>query len=239
MSTGSLQDVIVNNISRWVYGNVNTCIPAEIISVDLLESDQIITAQPVINNVREDGVILELPPVTCPVQFPSGGGGIISFPIQVGDVVTLVFSMSSLDNWLSGLGERVTPSDRRKYAFTDAIAFPSLYTPNTTLNPSQDDVEIKFNGSSFKLKADKSGNGVELTTNADVTINCVNANINASSKVTIDTPEAEFTADVTIGGNLEVTGTSTAADHDSGGVSGNSHVHGGVQSGGSNTAPPT
>jgi len=44
---------------------------------------------------------------------------------------------------------------------------------------------------------------------------------------------------VDIDGNLDITGDSTASDHISGSISGNSHVHGGVQSGGSNTAGPS
>jgi phage baseplate assembly protein V len=46
--------------------------------------------------------------------------------------------------------------------------------------------------------------------------------------------------DVAITGNVDVTGTVTASDDViGGGISLNSHTHGGVQSGGSNTAPPS
>lgn len=49
-----------------------------------------------------------------------------------------------------------------------------------------------------------------------------------------------ITGDIAITGNVDVTGTVTASDDVvGGGISLNSHIHGGVQSGGSNTSTPS
>ena len=48
----------------------------------------------------------------------------------------------------------------------------------------------------------------------------------------------EISANVKINGELEVTGTSTASDHISDGISGKNHLHGEVQSGNSKTGVP-
>jgi phage baseplate assembly protein gpV len=232
MAAPNLQDTILKNVKRWVFENMHTTLPAKVLEVGKFESGQLITVQPVLDKMDSDGIVTQLPSVTCPIQYPSGGGGIISFPIAVGDTVSLQFSMMSL---------------RRKFSYTDAIAIPGLYTVQSNLSPNPLDVEVKFNGSSLKLQSDESGKGVDITTDADVTItatgnvvvNCTEATINASTSVTVDTPIATFTTDVQVDGALVVTGTSTASDHLSGGKSGLSHVHGGVTSGGSSTAPPT
>jgi phage baseplate assembly protein V len=79
----------------------------------------------------------------------------------------------------------------------------------------------------------------------------------AKSKISFESPEGEFSGNLTIkgnasiegdttmggnasvGGDASITGTSTAADHISGAVSGKSHVHSGVTSGGGSTAGPS
>lgn len=50
--------------------------------------------------------------------------------------------------------------------------------------------------------------------------------------------DIEISANVKINGDLEVSGTSTAEDHISSGISGKDHVHGGVQSGTGQTGVP-
>ena len=71
--------------------------------------------------------------------------------------------------------------------------------------------------------------------------------INAPSKMTVTSPETEFTGNVTIAGtttmqsdasvdgNIDITGISSAADHDSDGISGKEHIH---AHGTPNTGPP-
>jgi len=70
---------------------------------------------------------------------------------------------------------------------------------------------------------------IEITGDVNLT---VNGNVNLVAQTT------NVTGNVNIDGDLTVTGDSTATDHISGGISGNSHVHGGVQSGGSTTLVP-
>ena len=55
----------------------------------------------------------------------------------------------------------------------------------------------------------------------------------APNKLTVTSPSATFSGNVTMAGNLSVTGDANIS-----GISFNSHVHGGVQSGGSDTSTP-
>lgn len=61
-----------------------------------------------------------------PVCFPRGGGYFVSFPIQPGDYVLLVFADRSLDRWLAS-GGIVDPIDLRRHAAADAIAIPGVF----------------------------------------------------------------------------------------------------------------
>lgn len=74
-----------------------------------------------------DRVTERLPVVTnVPVMFPGAGPWRLTFPIEVGDTVLLVFSSSSLDRWLARGGE-VDPEDARHHHISDAVAITGLF----------------------------------------------------------------------------------------------------------------
>src|SRR5690606_33082216 len=55
-----------------------------------------------------------------------GSGGFrVTFPVDAGDEVLLIFSESALDAWLTYGGE-VDPVDDRRFSLSDAIAIPGL-----------------------------------------------------------------------------------------------------------------
>ena len=60
-----------------------------------------------------------------PVVFQGAGGFRVTFPVQPGDTVLLVFAERSIDRWISQGGE-VDPVDLRQHALADAIAVPGL-----------------------------------------------------------------------------------------------------------------
>lgn len=77
-----------------------------------------------------------MPVVPCvPVVFPAAGGFSVTFPVEVGDTVLLVFASQSLDNWLFSDGRDTDPDDPRRHGLTDAIALPGL-RPFTQALPS-------------------------------------------------------------------------------------------------------
>lgn len=94
----------------------------------------------------------------------------------------------------------------------------------------------------------------ELTINCvgDVTVICQNANVEASTKVTLDTPDVEVTGNLTVGGAIDATGnmstsgtieatgdiTSSSGDVVATTISLKTHIHPGVQPGGGSTGTP-
>ena len=150
-----MENIIKRLIEAHIRQNVSTAIPAKVVSVTSLNSKQVIDAIPLVNRVYEDNTVLEPATLTdIPLVFPSAGGGVLSFPIAVGDTVLLVYSMRSIDEWSSSDGSAQTPRDSRHFSRSDAIAIPGLYTDSTHLQPNTTDVELKFSGSSVKIKPD-------------------------------------------------------------------------------------
>jgi hypothetical protein len=147
-----------------------------------------------------------------PIIFPSGGGGILSFPIKTGDKVLLCFSMMSLDKWKEkGAG---VCGDSRMHSNSDAVAIAGLFNLSSNLDPNADDVELKAFGST-----------VTLLSSGDI-------QLKPAGKTIVD-------SDLDVTGDINCSKTVTGAtDCVGGGKSLKGHKHGGVQSGGSQTTPP-
>ena len=85
---------------------------------------------------------------------PSAGGGLLSFPVQIGDTVWLEFSMRNIEEWLEGDGSSVTEPTQRMHDMSDAVAVVGLYTKNSHLQPDPTDVVLKFKDNKLVLKED-------------------------------------------------------------------------------------
>lgn len=147
-----------------------------------------------------------------------------------------------------------TPDDFRAYNINDAIAIPGLFAFEEGFPIEVDALNIQNNDSYVRIMDDggitiNSSNDVivESATTLDVdsvgviTVNGdADINVTSGADVTIN-----VTGTMTINGNLQVNGTIDATQDITGqqdvvasGTSLNSHVHGGVQTGGSNTTGP-
>lgn len=148
MANSEFSDIVLRLVSQFADDHVNTSMPAKVTGVDRLGTDQTIDVMPMINDSFNDGTNVEFPPIyDVPLIFPSAGGGLLSFPIAVGDTVLLIFSQKSLDEWMESRSfgnTGFTPADKRRYALNDAIAVAGLYTKHTNLTPNTKDVELKF-----------------------------------------------------------------------------------------------
>lgn len=78
-----------------------------------------------------------------PVNFPSGGGMLMTFPLEAGDEVTVVFMSRCLDGWWQSGGVQNQP-DLRMHHLSDGIAFPGPRSvPKVVPNISLDSVQIR------------------------------------------------------------------------------------------------
>jgi hypothetical protein len=145
-----------------------TQLPAVVTDVSKYQSQNIISVKPVIDFMFSDGQVSECPEIfNVPVINPSAGGGLLSFPIQVGDTVLVEFSMRSIETWLEGSGESVTEPTMRTHDMSDGMAIIGLYTKSSHLSPDPKDVVLKFKDNSIRLKDD--GN-VEIITKSKYSV---------------------------------------------------------------------
>lgn len=151
----SITDVIKSQINN-VIPDIYTCLPAAVTNVYVNGSATVIDAQPLIDYRFSDGTSIVRP--ICegvPIQWPSGGGASLTFPIKTGDMVLLVYCMNSLDEWKHSDGTNtITPMHKRYHDSADVIAIPGLFT--TVKHPTQENatsVVLKHNdGTSAKAK---------------------------------------------------------------------------------------
>jgi len=227
----SLFTVIQSHISK-LKDTLYTNSIGEIVAVNITgNSISSVDVRPSVNRLYNDGEERLKPVIhNVPVVFPSGGGGIISFPLSVGDTVLLVFGREDISNFLKDkrLGR---PATQRKFSINDAIAIPCLTPFSDTLNPSKDKVELKYKGSVVSI--DNEGN-VEVKSQSKVSVDAIGEVRVKSPTLVLDCPQ------VTIIGALNVTGNvSTDGDLITPIIpSLNTHKHGLIQTGTSLSGEP-
>ena len=216
-------------------------------------SDLRVTVKPVINELYADGVSEEhLDILSVPVLMPGGANTLISFPINPGDTVMLVFSQRSMDNFKIGNGQPTQPNDARKFQAEDAVAIPGLFPFTKSANkPSirkyphnpKTDLVIAHNlasGTEVMIQFKQSGDMI-VNTEQSVTVNCKTGVVNATESYTLNTPQLNINAtattwagNITHTGNYTQTGTSTFN-----GIVFATHKHIGVTPGSGTSGVPT
>jgi hypothetical protein len=113
---------------RAAVARVHTCLPGVVVSYD--RTKQSATVQPAVRGRYKDPstgelVTYQMPVIAnVPVAFPSGAGLSITWDLESGDPVTLVFAERSIDEWKTVGGSDATPRDVRRHDLSDAIAIP-------------------------------------------------------------------------------------------------------------------
>ena len=240
MTVEAIQDTLTSAFQSQM-NNIHTIIPCIVVAVRDDLNGQMVDIQPTINQKFQDGTVKERPVILgVPVSFQVSKTAGFTFPVEVGDTGTAMFSMRNMDTWKSGNGRAVTPSNFAKMDKGDAIFLPGIQPPGVAVNnPSKhvlthstkDTVVFQYLGgleSEVRLKADGS---VEInTSNMPVIINCSDATINASGglnlnaqTMTVDVPNITFIGNITHQGDYVQVGTYTLNS-----VNINLHRHTGV-----------
>lgn len=140
-----------------INGKLHTSIPAIVSKYDPVKVK--VEAQPIIKKLYEDGTELAYKAIPgVPVMFPRTNRFHMTYPLEVGDMVLLIFSERSIGNWLN-TDEEAIPGDDGKYSMNDAVAIPGLYAFNkgskikekNNLEIVLDNVTISTDGKDFKL----------------------------------------------------------------------------------------
>lgn len=149
--SATLADLLRLSTARSLL-DVHVSMPGRIESYDAGKQEA--SVQPLIKVALADGSEASLPVINhVPVVWPRGGGAILSFPLQSGDKVLLVFSERSLDEWLQQGGE-VAPADPRAHDLSDAVAIPGLYPFSEPGDADDRDALLRFRGGELRLSPD-------------------------------------------------------------------------------------
>ena len=155
--TDNLAKVLLQAIKSELF-EVHTCLPARIEKYD--ETTQKANVAPLLKKkYKFEDNPEDLPVITSvPVQWPSANAGaaFIHLPLKVGDLGMVVFSERSIDTWLAGEGDSVSPEDPRHHHLSDAIFIPGVLPFKKALTISNADNMILQNNN-MTIEIDPSG----------------------------------------------------------------------------------
>ena len=193
-NSNNLVDAIKNAIWHEIDNNLHTSIPAIVSKYN--PNGPTIEAQIAIKKLYDDDTLLSYKPIVeVPVVFPRTNRFRLTFPLEEGDTVLLVFSQSCLEKWLGLAGElakkETEPGEVRKFDITDAIAIPGLY-PDKQGSKIEDGTKLEIVFDDAKIVSD--GDEIEFTT-SKLKVNG-NVEINGDVEATGDVKGSEVTVGV-------------------------------------------
>ena len=205
---------LMNASFDYQTNNMYTALPGIVVSVKDNLNTLSVDVQPTINIRNKDNTIKERPVVlNVPVQMPSSRTAAITYPVNVGDPVLLIYTMRGMDTWKRGKGTNTTPSDFRKFDKRDCIAIPGIWPFSESINNPQvrvwqhdtGDVVVVNNIGSVENEVRLKKNGdVVINTNQNVEVNCNNATITAQENVDVICQNVTVDCDI-----AAVTGTAS------------------------------
>jgi hypothetical protein len=172
-----------------------------------------------------------------------------TFPIEVGDTGTAMFSMRNMDGWKAGNGRPASPMNFAKMDKSDAIFLPGIQPPGVAVNNpakhvlTHDPKDTVIFGNLGGVEAEvriKVDGSIEInTSNQPVIINCSDATINASNSInlnaqtmTVDVGNTTWIGDITYQSNITQVGNYTqTGTYVLSGININLHKHVGIQPG--------
>lgn len=207
--------------------NKYTIIPCIVVAVRDGLNGQMVDIQPTINQLEQDGTVKERAVIPgVPVSFQVSKKSGFTFPIEVGDTGTAMFSMRNMDGWKGGNGRPSSPTNFAKMDKSDAIFLPGIQPPGIAVNNpakhvlSHDTKDTVLFGNlggaeaEIRIKADGSigittSNMPVIINGSDVTVNATNSiNLNAQTMM-VDVPNITFIGNITHQGDYVQVGTYT------------------------------
>lgn len=208
--------------------NMYAALPVQVVSVQAagLAPVGFVDLQPLTQQVTIDGNMVSLPAVfNAPYFRLQGGTNAIIIDPAVGDIGIAVFSSRDTSGVKRERGKAATAS-LRMFSLSDGMYIGGILNAK----PEQ---YIQFDGS-----------GIAVYSPTAINLTAPTVTINAAQQTTVDTPLLVITGQMTQtgakGSGAQTSGglTNTGGTISSNGIVLESHVHGGVQSGGSNTGTP-
>ena len=129
--------------------DVHTCLPGLVETYD--PERRRARVRPAISLLAADGRTIPRPPIAdVPVVFPTGGGFALTFPLEPGDPVLLVYAQRGISDWKRT--HQLSPPDVDGFfSAKDAIAIPGFgrvgsWEPDHEITVSSSGIAIKTSG---------------------------------------------------------------------------------------------
>lgn len=227
--------------------NKYTIIPCIVVAVRDGLNGQMVDIQPTINQLEQDGTVKERAVIPgVPVSFQVSKKAGFTFPIEVGDTGTAMFSMRNMDGWKGGNGRPSSPTNFAKMDKSDAIFLPGIQPPGVAVNnpakhvlthDTKDTVLFANLGgveAEVRLRTDgsigiKTSNMPIIIEGSDVTVNAATSlNFNTPS-LTVDADNSLWIGNMTYQGNITQVGNYTqTGTYTLSGININLHKHLGI-----------
>lgn len=224
--------------------NMWTALPGVVTDVDL--EKMTVSVQPTIQGsiLNEDGTTtsVNLPLlVDVPICFPSGGGFTITFPVDEGDEVLVVFASRCIDAWWQSGGIQ-RPMEARMHDLSDGFAIIGPKSqPNVVGSISDSSVQVRNDAGTAYVEIDSTGK-VKLVAPAEIDITAPLVKITGAltvSSTIVATGGLTAATIATSGGGSASVGALSATSVTAGGVGLTTHHHSGVTTGGGVTGGPS
>ena len=240
MDINQLADSSYNNAALDFHGkqaNIWTSIPGVI--TEFFPLTQTASVRPAIQIKQFESQINNLAPIVtntdlpilldCPVQFPSGGGTTLTFPVNIGDECLIVFASRCIDSWwYQGLVPNgsndfypVPQATMRMHDLSDGfvvLGFKSA--PNVIPNISITSVQLRSNDGKATIS---------------ITPSTLEIDIVSTSAITMTAPAVFITGAFYVNGDTVFDGSLTANGH----IIDQTHTHGSVTTGTGTSGPVT
>ena len=142
-----------------------------------------------------------------PVEFPSGGGYTLTFPVAAGDECMVDFCARCIDSWWQSSGVQ-NPVSARIHDLSDAVCRVGVRSKPRAVGG--------ISTSSVQLRSDDGGNYVEIAgsnvnivgvaeinlTAPAITLTAPSVTINASSTVQFNCPAVHMSGDLHVAGTI-------------------------------------
>lgn len=202
---------------RQALMDVRVSIPAIVQSFD--PATQTVTVQVAIREIvktSQGAQNIAIAPIgKVPVCFPSAGGFSLTLPLQAGDEGLLVFCDMCIDLWWTrgGIQDQL---ESRRHDLTDCGFYPGGRSqPRALANYSANSAQLRTDDGTTAV-IDISATGIKFSTTGTI-------QLNANGQISINGSQIVAASS---GNNTKVDGKTFLT-----------HLHTGVQSGGSNTGP--
>ena len=233
-SMSGMFDVV---LTKFLQG-VDDMLPAQVVAFD--RTTNLAQVQPLIPLVITNGQIVQRAPVQSIQVLQIGGGGfVLNFPIQPGDLGFIKANDRDISLFLQTFSTAI-PNTARKHSFEDAIFVPTIMT-GFTIN-SEDAANVVLQSLDGSVRVAVWSDRVKVTAPTVIieapttTINCTTATINSTDTV-INCTTTTVNGDAHITGTLQVDGNITSG---SGGAAVDllNHIHSNVTHGPDDSGPP-